>query len=84
MITCRELVELLIDYVSGDLPPEKLEFCKQHLHCCPPCEAYLETYQVTIRLTRQLPPVPVPPELLARLRCILEQQCRDSEPPSMG
>lgn len=74
MITCRQLVELLIDFVSGDLDPDHCRHVEQHLCRCPPCVTYLETYKITIRLTRQLPPAPLPPELIARLRAALEAE----------
>jgi anti-sigma factor RsiW len=73
MITCRELAEILLDYCAGELPPEQSDVIRQHLCQCPPCVAYVETYQLTIKLTRQLPPAPVPPQLLERLRAALGQ-----------
>ena len=73
MITCRELTELLIDFLSGDLPPEHKTRIQKHLDCCPPCVTYLETYQVTIRISRQLPCQPMPPQLVQRLREALEK-----------
>jgi anti-sigma factor RsiW len=76
MITCRELAELLIDYVSGDLPPEHCERLAHHLRLCPPCVAYLETYRLTIKLTRRLPDAPVPTQLKERLRVALEEMRR--------
>jgi anti-sigma factor RsiW len=72
-MTCRHLAEFLLDYVSGELPPDQCDHIRQHLCKCPPCVTYLETYQLTIKLTRQLPPVPVPPQLLERLRAALQQ-----------
>jgi anti-sigma factor RsiW len=50
-MTCRELVELLIDFVSDELPAEHRLRIEQHLRRCPPCEAYLASYQMTIRPT---------------------------------
>ncbi len=79
-MTCRELVELLIDFVSDDLPAEHRERLEQHLRRCPPCEAYLASYRMTIRLTRQLPCEPLPPELEARLRSALKE-FREGESP---
>src|SRR5262245_7980905 len=73
LMTCRELVELLIDFVSDELPPEHRQRIEQHLRCCPPCEAYLASYQTTIRLTRQLPCEPLPPQLEQRLRAALRE-----------
>ena len=77
MITCRECVELLIDLVTGELSPEYRAHCEKHLNCCPPCVTYLETYKITIRLTRQLPNEPPPPELMKRLWKLLEESERD-------
>ncbi len=56
MMTCRELAELLLDYIDGDLPQEYRDIIGQHLRLCPPCLYYLESYQVTIRISKQLPP----------------------------
>jgi len=67
-MTCREVLELLLEYVNGELPPDRREHVRHHLECCPPCVTYIETYQVTIRLTRQLPSAPLPPQLLNRLQ----------------
>lgn len=72
MITCRELAELLLDFVAGELTPQMQEHIEQHLEWCPPCVTYVETYRMTIRLTRQLPCEPLPEELLTRLRAALE------------
>jgi anti-sigma factor RsiW len=83
MITCRELAELLIDFVSGELPPEHRAHIERHLKGCPPCVAYVETYQITIQLTRRLPCAPLPPELEKRLRAVLEEMCRQ-KPPGKG
>jgi anti-sigma factor RsiW len=80
-MTCRELVELLIDFVSDELPAEHRQRVEQHLRRCPPCVAYLDSYQVTIRLTKQLPCEPLPPELEARLRAVLQDLRKDSPSP---
>jgi anti-sigma factor RsiW len=74
MITCRELAELLIDYVSGELSPEQRQRLDHHLLMCPPCVTYLETYKVTITLTRRLPDVPLPPMLAEKLRKLLAEE----------
>jgi anti-sigma factor RsiW len=71
MMTCRDLVELLIDYLDGDLPEERRRRIELHLQMCPPCLVYLETYQATIRLTKRLPCAPPPPQLLERLKAAL-------------
>jgi hypothetical protein len=68
MITCRELLELLIDLDSDGLAPDRRDHAEQHLRDCPSCFAYVESYRSTIRLARQLPLRPLPIRLEERLR----------------
>jgi anti-sigma factor RsiW len=67
-MNCRELAELLIDYVAGELAAEETEHIRRHLAECPTCVCYVETYELTIELTRRLPAVAPPARLLERLR----------------
>ena len=68
MMTCRELVEHLLEFVAEELSPEHRERIREHLCRCPPCEVLVETYQITIRLSRRLPRHPLPASLQAKLR----------------
>jgi anti-sigma factor RsiW len=74
-IDCRQLADLLIDFISGELAEEHLALLEEHLRLCPPCLVYVETYRVTVRLTRQLPPVAMPAETEQRLRAALSREC---------
>ncbi len=56
MMTCRALLEQLDDLVANVLSPEERCDSEDHLRACPPCAVMVETYQITIRLTRQLGP----------------------------
>jgi anti-sigma factor RsiW len=76
-MTCRDLAELLIDYVAGELPAEQAEDIRRHLDDCTPCVYYVETYQLTIRLTRRLPAAEPPPALLERLKAAARQGERE-------
>ena len=66
MISCRELVEHLGDYVSNELSPQRRDHVEEHLDHCPACAAYVQSYTVLIQLTRALPPAPLPPTLVQR------------------
>jgi anti-sigma factor RsiW len=72
-VNCRDLAEVLIDYIGGELPPDEAERIRQHLDFCPPCVCYIETYQLTITLMRHLPQEPPPAALLDRLRAAMEE-----------
>jgi anti-sigma factor RsiW len=73
MMTCRELTELLLDFVSGELPKDKMEHIQAHLNVCPPCLAIMNTYRLTIQLTRRLPCSPLPPPCEQRLRAAVAE-----------
>lgn len=47
-ISCQEVVEIVTDYLEGDLDdPTRVEL-EAHLALCPGCETYLEQMQATI------------------------------------
>ena len=72
--TCREVTELLIDYIENALPLEQKRVLAQHICGCPPCSAYLQTYQATIMMTHRLPEEPLPAEFEKRLLAVLAQE----------
>jgi predicted anti-sigma-YlaC factor YlaD len=66
-LTCREVVEILGDYLEGAMPPGDRTRLEEHLSECDGCTAYLEQLRTTIRLSGRLPEEPVPPETMAPL-----------------
>jgi anti-sigma factor RsiW len=48
-LTCREVVELISDYLDGALPPKERLRLEQHLDDCPHCVIYLEQVRQTVR-----------------------------------
>ena len=73
MMTCRELIEVLFEFESGELPEEHRERVAQHLCQCSSCVAFVESYRLTIQLPRRLPRPKMPEELEERLQAILAQ-----------
>jgi anti-sigma factor RsiW len=49
-MTCRELVDFLLQYLDGELPAARRAAFERHLSACRDCRAYLATYADTIRL----------------------------------
>lgn len=47
-MTCRELVEILTDYLEDALPPRDRESLEEHLETCPYCAEYVEQMRLTI------------------------------------
>lgn len=47
-VACRELVELVTEYLEGTLPAEEVAAIEAHLDECPGCRAYLDQMRATI------------------------------------
>ncbi len=47
-LACREVVELITNYLEGALPAEDRLTFERHLDECPHCSAYLVQMQATI------------------------------------
>jgi len=53
-LTCKELVEIVTDYIEDTLPPDERDRFETHLGTCDGCRTYLEQMRETIRLTGML------------------------------
>jgi anti-sigma factor RsiW len=53
-MTCKELVELVTEYLEGTLPHDTRRRMEDHLSGCDGCTYYLEQMRQTIRLTGQI------------------------------
>ena len=49
-ISCREVVEIVTDYLEGALAPEQRARVDAHLAVCGPCVEYVAQMRVTPRL----------------------------------
>lgn len=53
-LTCKEIVELVTDYLEDSLPVEQRALFEAHLAACSGCRSYLEQMRQTIALTGRL------------------------------
>lgn len=51
-MTCRELADFILDYLSGELPPGVAREFERHLDECPNCVHYLRNYEDAVRAGR--------------------------------
>jgi anti-sigma factor RsiW len=81
-LTCRELVEIVTDYLEDGLSPRDRRRFEQHLAACQGCTNYVEQMRDTIRLAGRLTedtiPVPVREQMLQAFR---NWQAPDCSPP---
>jgi hypothetical protein len=55
-LSCRELVELVTDYLEGALSPAERERFEHHAGRCKGCGRYLEQMRVTLRVVGRIEP----------------------------
>jgi anti-sigma factor RsiW len=61
-LTCRELVELVTDYLEGVMPAAERARFEEHLVFCPGCVYYLDHMRKTIELAGELTEEQLAPE----------------------
>jgi predicted anti-sigma-YlaC factor YlaD len=61
-ITCRELVELVSDYLEGALSAADRARFEEHLKGCEPCRTYLEQMRLVIEVSGRLSEESLDPE----------------------
>ena len=47
-LRCQEIVEIVTDYLDGELDAETTTALESHLELCPGCERYLEQIRETV------------------------------------
>jgi anti-sigma factor RsiW len=62
-MTCRQVVELMTDYIEGLLSASDRARFEEHLAGCDGCTAYLAQLRVARRLVGRLADEPIPPAL---------------------
>jgi len=60
-LVCREIVELVTEYLGDTLPPADRARFEEHLLTCPPCTAYLAQVRTTLDLGAELGAADAPP-----------------------
>jgi anti-sigma factor RsiW len=61
-LSCRELVELVTDYLEGALPEDERARFEEHIATCRGCKVYLEQIRETITVLGHLPEEALSPD----------------------
>ena len=54
-VVCQQLVELVTDYLEGDLDPDRRAAVEAHLAVCGPCSGYVEQVRRMLALAAAPP-----------------------------
>jgi anti-sigma factor RsiW len=76
MFNCDDVIQLLTDYIDGELETESQTELDRHFKVCPPCVSFLETFKVTIEMTGTFRCEDIPEAVSQKLHAFLEQQLR--------
>jgi anti-sigma factor (TIGR02949 family) len=74
VLTCRDLIDVIDEYLDGRLPAAEISALERHLAGCEACRAYLATYRRTRALGARAGRVEMPDEMRARLRLFLRER----------
>lgn len=66
-LACIEVVELVSDYLDGELDLQTRQRVEEHLALCPPCRVYVEQVRGTVRALGHLPEDGLPEHAVAEL-----------------
>ena len=75
-ITCVSGVELLMEYLEGELPADVRAAVDAHVAGCPRCEAFIESYLKAPRALRDATAIEMPADLEASLLAALRSHRR--------
>jgi anti-sigma factor RsiW len=77
-LACRQMVELITDYLEGDLSRSDRKRFEAHLAGCEHCTEYLEQMRATIRLSGRLAVEDMTPQMRREFSELYERW-RDQE-----
>ena len=80
MLTCKQFIEELTDYLDEKIDPELRQQLEKHISDCPNCWVICDTTKKTIQIYKGMDPVAISPECHARLVAALERKMADKVP----
>ena len=72
-IPCIEVVELVSDYLDGNLDPQIERRVAAHLALCPPCVTYVEQVRETVSALGRLPSDALPQSAVSELEAAFRE-----------
>jgi Putative zinc-finger len=76
--TCKQMTNLVFDYLHDKLSPNVKRDFQQHLRICPDCVNFLNTYKKTVSVTRSIRAEEIPPSVRNSILDFLRGRMRKS------
>ena len=81
MICCKECLELLHDYLEGELNQDVRTSLEEHFEDCPPCIAFVNTYKSTTHICKStLRETEIPDTVKEKLKEFVEKNKKPYKP----
>ncbi len=78
MLTCKDFLDGLSDYLDGELEGEIRQHLEAHITECPNCWVIVDTTKKTLQIYKGMEPQPISPELHSRLMRALEKKISET------
>ena len=76
--TCKQMTNLILDYLNDKLSPAVKRDFQQHLKICPDCVDFLSTYKKTVSVSRSIRSEEIPPRVRNNILNFLRLRTRKS------
>ena len=74
MLTCKEFVDGISDFIDDDIAPDLRERLQKHISECPNCWVIADTTKKTVQIYKGMEPYPIPGDVEARLMAALKKK----------
>lgn len=74
MLTCKQFLQELNDYLDPSIDPETKRHLESHVAACPNCFVVVDTTKKTIQVYKGMEPQSVPEDLKSRLLAAVERK----------
>lgn len=75
-VNCQRCIDLLVDYLEGELPADMDKALDEHFLACPPCLDFLDQYRAASTLSRKALEQEIPDVLATKLDEFLRNHCK--------
>jgi anti-sigma factor RsiW len=80
-LVCASGVELLMDYLEGELSPDTRAVIESHVAGCARCVAFVDSYRATPEILRRATAASLPADLAAELMRSVRERFADGTRP---
>jgi anti-sigma factor RsiW len=77
-LSCQEIVDYCLDFLSGALPDKERQLFSSHLRNCSECMRFFETYRKTPEISRKALALRMPDRVRVAVRDFLRERYEPS------